>query len=188
MRRYPYDLFEDLTSSITKQETDKDTGEEKFQRSTCPHANVFVLNIPVSTLFETGSQVTCISEQFYNYLAKISKLTELPVANMVVLTPIKDKPTPVRRQVMLDVVVGTFKISTVYLVIPHLSGNLIIGRDWMSRQGMVVDFANRSLTVNGENISPEFVSFGKNPLERLNVAEKDEVTYIQIVRIANANT
>ena len=183
--RYPFDLFEDLTSSITKRDNDPSSKDSKSSDSTCPHAILFLFNIPVSALFDTGSQITCMSEQFYIYLKKLNKLLELPVANVVVLTAVKERPTPVRKQVMLEVVVGGRRVSTVFLVIPHLSSHLIIGSDWMSHMGLVIDFSCQSMTINGEVITPELVSFGRAPPERLNVSESNDFTYIQILRITD---
>ena len=75
--------------------------------------------------------MTCISESFHNYLRKMRRMVELPVTNMVVLTAVKNKPTPVRKQVMLEMRVRFRVIPTVFLVIPHLSKNLILGSDWL---------------------------------------------------------
>lgn len=120
------------------------------------------------------------------YLRKLNTLLELPVANVVVLTAIRDKPTPVRKQVMLEITVGTFKLSLVFLVIPHLSSKLIIGGDWMMRLRMVIDFSCRSVVINGARIPSELLSFGRAPSERLNVSTDNEFTYIQTVRVAEA--
>lgn len=187
MRRYPFDLFEDLASSISKK-SDKNDGKQDCYASTCPHAIIFILNIPMSTLLDSGSQVTCISEAFYAYLSKLSKLTELPVANIVVLTAIKETPTPVRKQVMLEIKVEELKVSAVFLVIPHLSSSLIVGSDWLLRLRAIIDFSSRSLTINGTVIPPELVSFGRPPSECLSVSEDDDYTYIQILRVNNSRT
>lgn len=104
------------------------------------------------------------------------------MSNIVVLGAIEKKPTPVKRQVRFQITARQSEIAPVFLVIPHLTSNMIIGSDWMLRTGMIIDFAHKDIAINGVNIPPELTSFGRPASEKLSVSEDNDITYIQIIK------
>ena len=181
MRRHPFDLFEDLNSTLTI-DTSKNTKSQESDPLSCPHVTLFVEGVPLSALMDTGSQVTCISESFYQYIKDIEPPMELPVVDVAVYTAIGKKPTPVKRQIRLDVMVRNQKINTVFLVIPQLTSNIILGNDWMINNGVIIDFSTQSISIRGIRVPSELVLYGKSVPERLDVQRDNEFTYIQILR------
>ena len=123
----------------------------------------------MSALMDTGSQVTCISESFYQYIKDIEPPMELPVVNVAVYTAIGKKPTPVKKQIRVDVMVGNQKINTVFLVILQLTSNIILGSDWMINKGVIIDLSTQSISIRGIRVPSELVLYGKSVPERSNV-------------------
>ena len=56
-----------------------------------------------------------------------------------------------------------------------------MGSDWFLRFEAVIDYGDRSFSVNGSHVSGSVISFGRIPSERVQKTIVDDVTYIQIL-------
>lgn len=136
----------------------------------------------VSALLDTGSQVTCISEEFFKQLNMKTNLETLPVSKVMVIPAIGKKSVTVRQQVFLELNLGNQKILYSCLVIPHLCNQLILGNDWLLKNHVIVDYKNRTLEVNGIRICRPIVSFDLDPLNKLVSSTREGITTIQIIK------
>ncbi|XP_043471737.1 uncharacterized protein LOC122504619 [Leptopilina heterotoma] len=67
-------------------------GNKKLSRiPLCPRIILTIFSVPIPALIDTGSQISAISENFYQYLSLHGKLTELPVSNLSLFTAIVPK-------------------------------------------------------------------------------------------------
>ena len=68
MRQHPYDIFGDLTGNIANEPSHEGIPDNKTPTLQCPRLIVFTHNVPTPSLVDTGSQITCMSEKYYEYL------------------------------------------------------------------------------------------------------------------------
>ena len=59
-------------------------------------------------LLDTGAQVTCISEKFYNNLSN-SNIREMPTSNVYITTAIGKKPITIKKQIFVEIRVNEDK-------------------------------------------------------------------------------
>ena len=178
MRQHPYDIFGDMTNNIANEPPHEEIPDNKTPLLQCPRLIVFTHNVPRPSLVDTGSEITCMSEKYYEYLKLHADLNEFPVSNVVLFTAVGKKPTAIRRQVLLDVGVGNDLYPTTLLVVPRLSTNIIIGNDWFHRNDVIINYREKSITVNNTRITDSFVLFDRQPAEKVATAVVDDITYI----------
>lgn len=114
-----YDLVEDLQNEFKGDRAQPYQSNIKIAPS--PRVLIRMKDIEVRALIDTGSQVTCIAEEFYKKLLTIGALLEMPMSNIYVTTAVTQKKTAVKRQIMSLVIIEQQSLSDVFLVIPFLS-------------------------------------------------------------------
>lgn len=148
------------------------------------YVSLNVLGHNIASLVDSGSQITCISEKLYQFLNSKFKLNELPVNNVLILSAIGRKATPVKRQILLDIYLGTLAIRTVFLIIPHLTNDIILGNDWLSANKVILDYGLQMVCINGMSVDPQLFSYGRKSSEQLKSFEWKHRIYVEIIRVA----
>lgn len=69
-------------------------------------------------MVDSGSEVTVISEAFYNQLKTNCKIIELPANNVKVNVAVGNKSTTIKRQVQLSVKIDKEILDFPFLVVP----------------------------------------------------------------------
>jgi hypothetical protein len=84
---------------------------------------------------------------------------ELPTQHVNLLSAFNKKSNRVKKQAMLDVKIGDFKVNQIVLLSPQLVMNAMRGLDFLVDYKAVINFAERSikLKINGEDIKIEFI-------------------------------
>ena len=101
-----------------------------------------------------------MNEHLYNRLLHEGlKCFELPTQHVNLLSAFNKKSNRVKQQAMLDVKKGDFKVYQIILFSPQLLTDAILGLDSLVDYKVVINFAERSLTlkINGENTKIEFI-------------------------------
>ena len=83
----------------------------------------------VWALVDSGSYITCISEDFYKELVTQNRFKELPVTNTVVSVAIGKKAVVIKRQIWIEFQIEGYAGAHSFLVIPHLISQMILGDD-----------------------------------------------------------
>ena len=130
---------------------------------------------------DTGSQITAMSQTLFDYLDKYYKVHTLPVSNLVIVTAVGKKATTVKKQVLLDIQLGSLVIQTRFVIIPYLTSQIIIGNDWMLNNGVIIDYDNVHFIVKKNLIPGNIIKFGEHVREKLEFSEVDDVTFVQVV-------
>ena len=112
-----------------------------------PHLLIKLNKIETWSLIDTGSQITAISEIFYEKIKQNSKILELPVSNVTVSTAIGKKGIAVKKQVKLKIEIDTYKSYFVFLIIPHLSSEVVLGNDWNLANGSIINYNNKTIQI-----------------------------------------
>ena len=120
-----YDFANYLPGNI---DDNSDSNQLNLKKSMarCVHLRVEIAGIISWALLDTGSQITCISEDYYKKLLANIRLTELPASNIHVATAIGKKATTIRKQVFLDFNMNGDKFTYSFLVVPYLSTEITL--------------------------------------------------------------
>lgn len=125
----------------------------KRERMSVPELKGKVFGQEYSILFDSGSEISGISQQYQDQLIKQgAKLPTLPVPQLTVVGATKGRSKVVNKQVYLPVEFAGKECNAVCLVIPQLARDVILGIDFMSSNGVVVDFARQVIQIQGTEI------------------------------------
>ena len=82
---------------------------------------------------------------------------------------------------MTDLQIDNWKDSFVFVVIPFLSTNVILGNDWNLHSGLIVDYNKREIYTKDKRISNASVLFEKSTSDRILLSKKDDITMIYLI-------
>ena len=180
-RQYHSDIVNELSKEIDdKNQHDKQNLVKKVPPS--PHLLCIAYNKKIWALIDTGSQVSAISEEFYNEIKKSEKLLELPVANMVVSVAIGKKSTTIKKQTLLQIIIDNVTFEFIFLVVPFLANKMILGNDFHLKIGLIINYWCRNIQIKNRIVSPSSVLFELSGSERLIVTKEKNQTCIYIVK------
>ena len=148
-----------------------------------PHLLLNLYGVETWALLDTGSQITAVSETFYETLSKKGKLLEMPVSNMIISTAIGKKSTSVKRQILVEFECDGYKNNHICLVIPYLSSDIILGNDWNLKNKIVINYNSRTIQIKDKLINSSTVLFERGTSDRLHTSHDCDVTYIYVIKI-----
>lgn len=176
-----YDDFHKLSDECVQNSGDDDFKANSSKIALCPRLLVCLFSIPVQGLVDTGSQITAMSDSFYQYLKKFYKLVELPVTNVILFSAIGKKPTNIKKQISCELSIDDKVYPTSFLIVPNLSNPIILGNDWFLSNEVIIDYKQMNIVVQGDGLNEAFVSFGVQSQGHLKISkEKDDLVYLQL--------
>jgi hypothetical protein len=107
-----------------------------------------------------GCEWSIMNEHLYNRLRHEGlKCCELPTQHVNLLSAFNKKSHRVKKQAMLDVKIGDFKINQIVLLSPQLLTDVILGLDFLTEYNAVINFTERSITLefNGDSTNVGFI-------------------------------
>ena len=110
-------------------------------------------------LIDTGSNATCISETAYLLIKEKVNAHVLPVTNLFISGAFGRKSCRIKNQVFLNLKIGKLVVQSIFLIVPQLGYDVILGSDWLLKNKVIVDYEKSKLYVNKEMISESLVSF-----------------------------
>lgn len=129
------DTFEDPAEYLNKEENQ--SGESLKQ---CPEIYFTLETVEVKALVDTGSQVTCVSLEWYTRHAKaLSKCEKLPVVNYTVKGVTGGTPVRVKEQFFSRICIDELKDQICFLVVPRIQHDTIIGIDTLRKWKANID-------------------------------------------------
>lgn len=115
--------------------------------SKCYITNIIVAGIVTSALIDTGAEVTCISEEFFNAnKERFSQYPCLPLAGVAVTGPMGGKAVRLTRQIYADVQLPNNLVQFTFLIVPKLTRTCIIGIDILDEHKTIIDLDEKTLT------------------------------------------
>ena len=125
----------------------------------CPRIFTYIDNNEIESLLDSGSNTTCISEDLLAQLNP-SIIKTLPVTNLFMQGAFKGKRTiRVKQQISVRIQIGNFDCNTVFLVILRLCREIIIGSNWLLRNGAVIDYEKREFRVKNTILREPALTF-----------------------------
>ena len=107
----------------------------------CPEIVVSCRDIRIPALIDTGSEISAIDEEFFErLLAENPRLPVFPMKKCYIVGATKGKSRPITKQAMVDITIGTREVEVVCLVVKNLIREVILGADWLTEVGAVIDF------------------------------------------------
>jgi hypothetical protein len=125
----------------------------------CPEISIKIFNCEVNALFDSGSTISCISEQWLNENIKsLGKFEQLPLTNTVIKTATGTKSKRINRLLYMPINICGHIVMTQLLLIPNLIKPIILGCDTMERLQVNINFATNEirLIINNQNVVREF--------------------------------
>ena len=180
--RQSYDLVRDLEKGIIDNKDRHNTNKlNKIPQS--PQLKIKINDVDTWALVDTGSQITAVSEKFYETIKCKNKIHEMPVSNVIVSTAIGNKNTTVKKQILLDFECDGYINNHICLIIPYLASDIILGNDWNLKNGIVINYNNQSIRIKEKIISSSPVLFERGISEKICTSQNRETTFIYIILI-----
>lgn len=103
------------------------------------------------SLIDTGSEITCISENFYEaHKEAFQKCPKLPISCKVVKGATGSRASRPKLQMFLRTQIGEIAVSIIYIVVPRLVKDCIIGYDTHQAMKMLIDAGNETITISND--------------------------------------
>ena len=104
----------------------------------CPNIKIDINGITTLALIDSGSEVTAISEEFFELHEKLKNCPKLPLNGKIVKGALGTKSTIVKFQILCLVKVGEITEEIIFLIIPKLGKNCILGYDTIKDMSMII--------------------------------------------------
>lgn len=113
--------------------------------SKCPELQITLNNTEIVALVDSSSEITCISEQFFEEnLDSFKNHPTLPIVGKIIKGATGLKSTKITKQVLINTKFNDFEFGIIYTVVLKLTRHCIIGYDTMKLLHMTIDsFANK---------------------------------------------
>ena len=124
-----------------------------------------VNNIEANCMIDTGSDVSIIDESF---LKATKPPQNSPSPTNINLTGANGFPIEVVGKMCVDVKIGSQLYPVSFMVVRSFRHEMLIGKDFLNRNGVVVDFCNENIHMNG---SGEKIPFSSSQVLRVKVTD-----------------
>lgn len=122
---------------------EEDTQNEKYKKFTFKsEVLVQVFESKLVGLLDTGSDITCISEELWNSL--LIEHPDIPVMKIKpfqIKTAVGQKSVEIKILALLPLKLGIYEKDVGFLVVPKLSSPLIFGFDWMKDNEITINLS-----------------------------------------------
>ena len=123
----------------------------------CPQTIIFIEKIEVNSLIDTGSQISCISQQFFNNNLEILKhCPTLPLQDFQAIGFNGKKSDKITKQIYAETQIESRSRPLTFIIIPNLIRPCILGIDSLSAFGIVIDTKTNSYKLI--NLIPKSIS------------------------------
>jgi hypothetical protein len=124
---------------------------------TSPQIRVTIGKEQCKALIDTGCQCSVMSEELYEEL-KLKGLDslELPMQNVVLKSAFTGRTKKVRRQALMKLQID-ITTDQIILIVPQLVTPFLLGMDFCTDNGVVINFQNNTLVINASNEGSEAI-------------------------------
>ena len=129
-------------------EEDEDT---PVKRHRCPTVQISIEDTSLMALADSGSQVSCISESYYEDNNTFKNCPTLPVIATSVVGATGGRPVKLKKQIFVTLKIGELECKTIFLIIPKLTKNCVLGIDVLRTMGSLINLKDGTLTLHQES-------------------------------------
>lgn len=133
---------------LTNEEHDENN---KLSNNTvkCPEITVKINNATVPILLDTGSTISCISEQWFkDNIPLLKPFEELPLSNTVIRTATGNTSRRVGSIIHVPITIEKQEVYVQLLVVPNLIRPVIFGMDVLAFMRTDINFGVNTITMN----------------------------------------
>ena len=167
---------------ILERDTSESEGETAEETLKYPEIEVLIERVNVRGLMNTGSPVSCISEEFYKEnQQEFDTCPKLPIVGQVIKGAIGNKSSRLKLQIMAKTRIDTENRSIIYLVMPRLVRDCILGIDTLQEFNFTINLQEEKIimkAIEGETHLQYFGGLWKieniKEKEVLKIEEVDE--------------
>lgn len=125
----------------------------------CPEIVIKINNATAHALIDSGSTISCISEQWFKENIPLLKpFEELPVSNTVIRTATGNTSRRIASTVYMPITIEKQTIHIQLLVVPNLIRPIIFGTDILSLMEMIINYNASTIEIKINN-NPLMVKF-----------------------------
>ncbi|KAF2902669.1 hypothetical protein ILUMI_03515 [Ignelater luminosus] len=127
---------------------DTESGDNERENRVLPVIKIIIgCRHSTPALVDSGSQLSCISEDFLEIAAEDTEIVVLPVVGVTLKGAFTKKSIKITKQVLLSTKIGDMVYDTVYVVVPGLNRPVILGFDWLVEVGASIECKNEILKI-----------------------------------------
>jgi hypothetical protein len=118
-----------------------------FKESLCPELSLLLFDVPVVALLDSGSEISCISEDLFKNLCRNcnNNIPSIPVPSSHIITATGARSTKVNTQIFVPLNILNVFHDSILLVVKKLVTPVILGSDWLVDNCAMIDFASLTL-------------------------------------------
>lgn len=138
-----------VVSECTPEELLHESDELQACSQNCraPYISITVANRATFALLDSGSDITCMSQEFFQSLSLTQAMPLLPVTSIHVHGAFGTTNQRILSQTFLPVSIGVMSYDIVFLIVPRLSCDIIMGADWLHANDVKLDFETNSIII-----------------------------------------
>lgn len=166
-----------LTTIIDESVRNSANNKENNNKHACPELKLRIENINVKALIDSGSEISCISESFFKDNLRVLEIKPiLPVSGYSIKVATGQKTVKITKQILLTVQWGSHYTQIIFIVVPKLIRDCIIGYDTMKNLKFKLDTDERTIDLEVEGLR-ETLKYDENILNN-NEHNKLHISYI----------
>lgn len=113
----------------------------------CPEVAIKLNEVSVIALIDTGSEISALSEEWFNqHKEELKPYEMLRMHNTVVKGAIGSKSKNITRQILIKTEIGGRIDDCVFVIVPGLIRDCIVGIELLEEGGGVLDLADKKLS------------------------------------------
>jgi hypothetical protein len=112
-----------------------------------PHTTIQIQGTPLLSLLDSGSEVTCINDEYFIALKARDTIHTLPVSTSRLVGAAGQQSSRIKWQALLEFTISGLTFTNIFLVVKNLIRPVIIGIDWLNQVTAVLDFEQSTLSV-----------------------------------------
>jgi transposase InsO family protein len=150
----------------------EEVSEPKQIYARSPELQIKINSFNKLALIDTGSEISCVSELFFEQVKqKNPNIPVLPVPAITITGAVGTRERTAKQQVLLTVGLGSWTGDIVFIVVPGLIREIILGIDWLQENKVNIDCDTKTLTIDNVEI---------NFLERNNFEQTHTIATIHL--------
>jgi hypothetical protein len=139
-------LEEEDVHSIYAGYTTQFIAEDKLKE--CQKIKFKICREEVSSVLDTGSELSLMSQELYSKLRDKGMNLELPVQNINLVSAFSDKSRKVKKQAMQTFNFGEVSVEQIFLIAPGLMTEVLLGVDFCVANEVRISFPDGCFTMN----------------------------------------
>lgn len=106
----------------------------------CPELVIRINDVKVNALVDSGSMINGLAEKWFNeHKHKLGNFETLSMNNTVIVSAVGNKSRHIRKQILCEVHFDNTKRDCVFLIIPGLIRECILGMEFLQQEGCIIN-------------------------------------------------